>query len=209
MTEKPKSPATEGEDHDAMFRDLVKAEKFLLREKGTIKHINGRKYRCKVEPRAINPDVQTGDDIAVMKLFTMEEHYARIKQLIAEFPDGRLDYLAKYLPENNTPQQENNVKTTPQQAKTTPQQAGGNNVKTTQQATNDLNGIMDAIRNYAESMARERGKNVNVSTFIAGINNSQVLNRIMLKAASRISWLEKHPQVDEASPKYQGGKQPM
>lgn len=92
------------------------------------------------------------------------------------------------LPKNNPPEQENNMNSTPRKV------------------NNGLDDIMDAIRNYADSMARE--KPVNVSTFIAGINNSTVLNDIMIKAALRISWLKKRPQLDEASPKYNGGKNP-
>ena len=92
------------------------------------------------------------------------------------------------LTKNNPPQQENNV----------------NNAQ--QQANNSLDSIMEAIRNYADSMARK--KPVNVSNFISNINNSAVLNDIMIKAALRISWLKKRPQLDEASPKYNGGKNP-
>ena len=54
--------------------------------------------------------------------------------------------------------------------------------------------LLDKIIEYANS---QKG-NEDILETVGKLKNSDTLNRIMLKAASRINWLQKHPNDDEA-----------
>lgn len=54
--------------------------------------------------------------------------------------------------------------------------------------------LLDKIIEYTNS---QKG-NEDILETVGKLKNSDTLNRIMLKAASRINWLIKHPNDDEA-----------
>lgn len=59
----------------------------------------------------------------------------------------------------------------------------------------ELMNVIDAIEGYA---ALQSAPKVDIFKAISETNNSNVLYSVMLKAALRISWLQKRPDLDEA-----------
>lgn len=63
----------------------------------------------------------------------------------------------------------------------------------------ELMSIIQSIEGYAASQPEPK---VDIFKAISETNNSNTLYSVMLKAALRISWLQKRPELDEASAKY-------
>ena len=59
----------------------------------------------------------------------------------------------------------------------------------------ELMSIIQSIEGYAASQSTPK---VDIFKAIAETNNSSILYSVMLKAALRISWLQKRPELDEA-----------
>lgn len=59
----------------------------------------------------------------------------------------------------------------------------------------ELMNIIQSIEGYASSHSEPK---VDIFKAISEINNSDVLYSVMLKAALRISWLQKRPDINEA-----------
>ena len=251
MSENQEGKATGENERMAMLKDLMMANHAIAKainpdyDKWTWKIIRGRRYRCKREERANDSGIPTGDDLALCALLYTDEDwyncYKRIKEIIDSHPDGKFNYLAKYLPENNSPQQESNVNNQQEESATMPRQSVKNTAPEEEKPTTiqpkedksleleerkreeqrakwreakkrqaskplyppELMSVIDAIESYASLRSAPK---VDIIKVISKTNNSAVLTDVMLKAASRIRYLQNHPKEDEASPEYDGGE---